>query len=104
MVRPDSLSKIASRLDCQLEASVFSAGIFLRNDVSTGEADNLATWILAESRVAPEVVLIGQTGLANRYPSSLLRLVGFTTEYCNGRIAATTRPTINDRAFPPSAR
>jgi hypothetical protein len=32
----------------------------LQNDVSTEKADNLGTWILAESRVAPEVVLIGQ--------------------------------------------
>jgi len=60
LVGSDSLSKIASRLDCPPEASVFSAGIFLRNDIPTEKADNLATWILAESRVAPEVVLIGQ--------------------------------------------
>jgi len=60
-VRPDSLSKIASRLDCQPEASVLSAGIFLRNEVSTEKAANLATWILAQSQAAAEVVLIGQT-------------------------------------------
>jgi len=42
------------------EASVLWAGIFLRNEVSTEKADNLTSWILAETRVAPEVVLIGQ--------------------------------------------